>query len=786
MQPFDHVQIHRAISEHIAGLTERLVITIDNFEYATSSTLDLALVQLLDESPLLDLVVSGRRSTSLTSPLVTSQYDARLVTADELAFTDDEVGELAKLYAREEGQEAIIDLAQSVAGWPLPVQIGCSGTGAPTEQFARIVAEYIDLAGEGVGQRVLYEIALCPGVSVNVLAQMEYPELTTQSTREMTDEVGNVCAALEDQGLIHRLPSHDRIRYSCHQGIASIVAHRGLSALSQEELRRLRLYYSVNIDDYDPSSAFRARIQIEDLEGAERMARRRFVQLLADEKGTRITLGLVDPERTRQYGAIDGLRMFIDHADPTMSVELKRERMSRSRESMRQLLLGNDPMTVIYAECALVAAEVTVGSVAEAYRLAKDLARRMTDGVEGGSGGSPSMVAMMWTFVGYAANAYGDYLLAERSNLKALRLAERENSLAVKMRALRGLSRVKFCTGDMVEAKRYLDEVHEVRASLSSRAKESTLDLTAGYFAGILLRNAALNGWDEPFEDQPMTAEWMADHAWVVTYPLHVMAEADIERQLNGSGHALRLLKHRLNTWPLRKAASDSYTHTLYAYTASLMAVTGDLASAQRQLDSAGEGESGKGIVQARIYLLKGQPRKALASLQDNGPAGFIPRQHAEWSLLSAVALWQLEMHSSAVDAAHEALRLMREHVGYGVLGWVPYESLRELAEYLRDSGDDSLYEYVDAMPENLRCHQYGRLSRAELRTLCELANGEPLENTAGSLFISINTLKFHLRSIYRKLHVSNRHEAVQRAQLLGLYTPNQSWGGMRGGKAKE
>ncbi|MGO1593536.1 MAG: LuxR C-terminal-related transcriptional regulator, partial [Ancrocorticia sp.] len=109
-----------------------------------------------------------------------------------------------------------------------------------------------------------------------------------------------------------------------------------------------------------------------------------------------------------------------------------------------------------------------------------------------------------------------------------------------------------------------------------------------------------------------------------------------------------------------------------------------------------------------------------------------------------------------------------------------------ELAEYLRDSGDDSLYEYVDAMPENLRCHQYGRLSRAELRTLCELANGEPLENTAGSLFISINTLKFHLRSIYRKLHVSNRHEAVQRAQLLGLYTPNQSWGGMRGGKAKE
>jgi LuxR family maltose regulon positive regulatory protein len=39
----------------------------------------------------------------------------------------------------------------------------------------------------------------------------------------------------------------------------------------------------------------------------------------------------------------------------------------------------------------------------------------------------------------------------------------------------------------------------------------------------------------------------------------------------------------------------------------------------------------------------------------------------------------------------------------------------------------------------------------------------------AATLFISANTVKFHARGLYRKLHATNRQEAVSRARALGL-----------------
>ncbi|MBT1258366.1 hypothetical protein KHP11_28320 [Rhodococcus erythropolis] len=56
-----------------------------------------------------------------------------------------------------------------------------------------------------------------------------------------------------------------------------------------------------------------------------------------------------------------------------------------------------------------------------------------------------------------------------------------------------------------------------------------------------------------------------------------------------------------------------------------------------------------------------------------------------------------------------------------------------------------------------------------ELEVLRSLDSLDSLPELSASLFISVNTLKAHLRSIYRKLSVSSRREAVAKARSLGL-----------------
>jgi LuxR family maltose regulon positive regulatory protein len=60
-------------------------------------------------------------------------------------------------------------------------------------------------------------------------------------------------------------------------------------------------------------------------------------------------------------------------------------------------------------------------------------------------------------------------------------------------------------------------------------------------------------------------------------------------------------------------------------------------------------------------------------------------------------------------------------------------------------------------------------LSAKELEVLEHLADLLTTEEIASAMFISVNTVKTHVRSILRKLAVSRRNQAVRRARELGL-----------------
>lgn len=60
-------------------------------------------------------------------------------------------------------------------------------------------------------------------------------------------------------------------------------------------------------------------------------------------------------------------------------------------------------------------------------------------------------------------------------------------------------------------------------------------------------------------------------------------------------------------------------------------------------------------------------------------------------------------------------------------------------------------------------------LSQRELQILSVLHKGQPMKSLADSLFITEATLKTHLSTIYRKLQVKNRVQAIDKARSAGL-----------------
>ena len=74
-----------------------------------------------------------------------------------------------------------------------------------------------------------------------------------------------------------------------------------------------------------------------------------------------------------------------------------------------------------------------------------------------------------------------------------------------------------------------------------------------------------------------------------------------------------------------------------------------------------------------------------------------------------------------------------------------------------------------EPQPETIEHPAIEPLSDAELRVLRFLPTNLPASAIATEVYVSVNTVKTHMRHIYAKLDAHSRVEAVSRARALGL-----------------
>jgi len=155
-----------------------------------------------------------------------------------------------------------------------------------------------------------------------------------------------------------------------------------------------------------------------------------------------------------------------------------------------------------------------------------------------------------------------------------------------------------------------------------------------------------------------------------------------------------------------------------------------------------------------------------LDAIREHGTA----REYAEALLLNAADKTRRGQEESALTSLRRAADVMSRHgltspsmmVPHGDLGALAVSRAPELAG-LFDSGPGAYSHIALVNP----------LTPREREVLATLARGSTLHEVAGTLFVSVNTVKSQLRSAYRKLGVTSGTDAVRVATDRGYIPRN-------------
>ncbi|HSJ55331.1 MAG TPA: LuxR C-terminal-related transcriptional regulator, partial [Anaerolineae bacterium] len=193
-------------------------------------------------------------------------------------------------------------------------------------------------------------------------------------------------------------------------------------------------------------------------------------------------------------------------------------------------------------------------------------------------------------------------------------------------------------------------------------------------------------------------------------------------------------------------------------------------------------------IARARVFIAQQQPDEAiglLSRLEEAARRDGRTGRAIEIALLRALALNQVGDSKGAVLALTKCLSLA-EPEGYVRLfldEGQPAQML--LAQWLAHAGAGPVRDYVLRLLSQFHAEPYAAaavqgkaspggslveaLSQRELEVLHLMALGKTNQQIARQLVVAPGTVKAHTASIYHKLDVANRTEAVARARELGI-----------------
>jgi LuxR family transcriptional regulator, maltose regulon positive regulatory protein len=184
-----------------------------------------------------------------------------------------------------------------------------------------------------------------------------------------------------------------------------------------------------------------------------------------------------------------------------------------------------------------------------------------------------------------------------------------------------------------------------------------------------------------------------------------------------------------------------------------------ELEDASARIDAAFKGQRGRVLRQIKLHLLQ-----AIVALRREDRPG------ARRCVRNALRLAQPGRFVRCfLDEGGEIMQFLREehqhqHLHAGPRCAARLEGERDFVEVVLAASGADLGPSVAGAPLALQ-----PLTDREREMLILLANGISNKDIAGQLFVSANTVKFHLKNIYAKLSVTSRVQAMTAARQIGL-----------------
>jgi LuxR family transcriptional regulator, maltose regulon positive regulatory protein len=761
----------RLLVRGFGQLRTALTIVVDDYHHVRAASVHPDIVFLLEHCPHVSFVIATRTLTPLEDPSTALSLETVVVDPATLRFTLSETVAAFDQAGFEHAQTlglAAHDItdgsAIAIRGLIVTLQRAPAGTAAQ-----EISPELIDASASVLHDSVLGR--LTPETTETAIRCSVAEVLTVDLVRRLsvTDDVDAAEACLvELEGAGVGMWSVTGL------GRTFQVSAMARSILSAE----LRTRYPSDVEDLvrtaaawalendQPFTALRDAVSIGDLDLATRVAQSRWFTLLSYHAES--VARLLSPLSIRRLYSYPILAMVLALAYSSSGAHRVRAiemfGIANASAKLRSTKAGPaERLVLLTIQSASLRStgnlDQAIGVTDRAMRLFADLSMQQRDEL---TGILPVMLEHLGLTLYYSGQAdraveafATSYAMAESTGAES-----RHHALALQCGAL-------AMQGEIARVRPLIEQI---RGELWPEGWKE------GYY-GSLYRLAeslsALEQFDFPraqYELHLMRAHVNLTEHW----PLFRYAQAMIDLGLGQAAEGSAALEIDMTTISHLPAISDRSRALLDSCRAGLLMANGQGVKAEGLLEDHPKTSPWTAVMWARRWLLSGQPDKAIRTLaRVSGEETLSVRLRSESLLIRAAAALRLENPAMALRNVDAAVRLMVEHHLRTPLMLVPRSdlvALQALAAARPVDPASAVLSDLEQVPSVLpSALSTVRLAERELVVLNHLVNTGNMAEIGRELFVSTNTVKSQVRSIYRKLDASSREEALLRAHEHGL-----------------